>query len=293
MAKFPVYNICNLNADNARGNDDILVENLAGYLNKHYKKLHFPHRHSFYHIVVFTKGRGSHTIDFKTFPVKAGQAYFMIPGQVHTWDFKAATEGYIINFSESYFKSFLLAPNYLDRFSFFNGSAEDGVLQLNAATLRQVALVVEEMLQLPETSIQRSDLIKVLVLKFLLTVEAAAGEKPKATVPQQKTLMFKNFRNLIEKNYRDLKLPNEYAALMYITPHHLNALCQDLSGRSAGELIRDRVLLEAKRLLVNEEMTATQIATELNFKDASYFNRFFKKATAITPFEFRKQINKH
>jgi len=64
--------------------------------------------------------------------------------------------------------------------------------------------------------------------------------------------------------------------------------CQDLLGRSAGEVIRDRVLLEAKRLLTNAGMTATEIAYELNFQDNSYFNRFFKKYEGVTPDEFRR-----
>jgi len=62
---------------------------------------------------------------------------------------------------------------------------------------------------------------------------------------------------------------------------------------SAGELIRNRVILEAKRLLINLNMTVAEIADSLNFKDNSYFARFFKKYTGSTPEEFRKNnINK-
>ncbi|MCH5690447.1 helix-turn-helix transcriptional regulator [Niabella sp. W65] len=79
---------------------------------------------------------------------------------------------------------------------------------------------------------------------------------------------------------------------MYITPHHLNALCQDLTGQTAGELIRDRVVLEAKRLLVNDEMTAAEIAWNLNFKDASYFNRFFKKQPDLRRLNLENRLNR-
>jgi len=74
---------------------------------------------------------------------------------------------------------------------------------------------------------------------------------------------------------------------LYITPNHLNALCQDMLGKTAGDLIRDRILLESKRLLTNADMTITEIAYNLNFKDNSYFNRFFKKEVGSTPDEFR------
>jgi AraC-like DNA-binding protein len=290
MTKFPVYNICNISASPTPPDENILVEDFAQYIDRHYAKLNYPHRHAFYHIVLFTAGQGTHTIDFKTFPVEAGQAYFMIPGQVHGWQFEGRVEGYIVNFSETYFKSFLLNSSYLDQFSFFSGNCDEGVIRLNGPAFNESEQLMHEMLKAAGSTQAHEDLIRVILLRFLMLADEASGKKTANTVPNQKVLTLKTFRNLIEKNYRQLKLPNEYAALMYITPHHLNALCQDLTGQTAGELIRDRVVLEAKRLLVNDEMTAAEIAWNLNFKDASYFNRFFKKATGLTPFEFRKQI---
>jgi len=103
-------------------------------------------------------------------------------------------------------------------------------------------------------------------------------------------VLLRNFRRLIDQHYLSIKLPKEYADLLYVTPNHLNALCQDLLGKTAGELIRDRILLGAKRLLTNADMTVAEIAYNLNFQDNSYFNRFFKKYVGITPDDFRKQL---
>ena len=65
-----------------------------------------------------------------------------------------------------------------------------------------------------------------------------------------------------------------------LTPNHLNAICSDLLGQPAGTVIRERVILEAKRLLVNPESSVAAVADMLNFKDNSYFSKFFKKYTA-------------
>ena len=100
--------------------------------------------------------------------------------------------------------------------------------------------------------------------------------------------LLRNFLNLIEANFKSLRLPKEYAALLYITPNHLNALCKELLGQSAGEIIRDRVILEAKRLLVIKDYSVAEIAYDLNFNDNSYFTKFFKKVVGVTPEEFRK-----
>jgi len=102
--------------------------------------------------------------------------------------------------------------------------------------------------------------------------------------------LLKNFQKLIEANYIKLKLPKDYANLLYITPNHLNAVCKDLLGMQAGEVIRNRTILEAKRLLTNAQLNITEIAFKLNFSDNSYFTKFFKKFEGITPEEFRKNI---
>src|SRR5262245_19904757 len=101
----PVYDICSI-SQGAPG-QDLLEERFAAYLEKHYPNLHRPHRHSFYHLVLFTKGKGAHTIDFVRYPVVPFQVYFMSPGQVHSWHFEGPTDGYIVHFNESLFTSFL------------------------------------------------------------------------------------------------------------------------------------------------------------------------------------------
>jgi AraC-like DNA-binding protein len=67
---------------------------------------------------------------------------------------------------------------------------------------------------------------------------------------------------------------------------------QKKSGKSAGELIRQRVLLEAKRLLAHTKLSVSEISFKLGFEDNSYFGRFFKKYNGLTPERFRiNQLN--
>ena len=289
--KIPVYDICRLNK-NRLNNDDFSIENFSSYLDKHYQHLHSPHRHSFYHLVLFTKGSGSHQIDFTKFDVKLFQIYFMIPGQVHSWHFEGKTDGYVINFSETFFKPFLLNPNYLERFVFFNGVSEDGVCQVPVEIQADIIKLFENITAFSESSHSNDgDMIRLLLLQLFIMIENSCTRRTIKSAPQQKLTTLRAFRRLIDSHYRSIRLPNEYAGLLYITPNHLNALCQDLVGKTAGELIRDRILLEAKRLLTNAKMTVTEIAYDLNFKDNSYFNRFFKKNSGRTPDEFRKELS--
>ncbi|MFT3823069.1 MAG: helix-turn-helix transcriptional regulator [Chitinophagaceae bacterium] len=285
----PVYDIQHITNENRA--QDLLVERFSDYINKHYDHLRRPHGHSFYHLAFFTAGSGYHTIDFTQFDVKKYQLYFMVPGQVHSWHFKNAVEGFIVHFSETFFKSFLADQQYINRFTFFSGNSEDGVVQLPVSLQQPVVKLFENMLQEKQQAAEGyTDLIRLLLLQVFTLVERGCAKDNKYKHPPQKLLLLKNFQQLIEQNYRTLKLPKEYATLLYITPNHLNALCQDLLGKTAGEIIRDRIILEAKRLLANADMTIAEIAWNLQFKDNSYFNRFFKKDAGITPEEFRKQL---
>jgi AraC-like DNA-binding protein len=285
-SNIPVYDIQNFSAYK---NDGILVSRFGHYAKQH-QHLHNAHRHSFYHLVFFTKGSGKQQIDFKTFEVRPNMIYFMIPGQVHSWNFESEPDGYLINFSTSYFSSLLLKQDYLDKFSFFSGRPEEQLLILDNATSEKITLIFEDILK--EGKIGKTindDLVKVLLLQiFIKVARATLSQNHQELNPYNHTIL-KNFQQLIEQNFTQLRLPKQYAELLYITPNHLNALCNDFLATSAGKLIRDRILLEAKRLLINLDLRVSEIAEKLNFEDQSYFVKFFKKYEGTTPDKFRKQ----
>mgnify|MGYP003574956829 FL=1 len=282
----PVYDIQNFSEYK---NDGILVSRFGHYSKQHHH-LHSAHRHSFYHFVFFTKGTGKQQIDFKTFDVKPNLIYFMIPGQVHSWNFDSEPDGYLINFSTSYFSSLLLKQEYLSNFTFFSGKPEQQVFELDAQTSENITTIFEAILKEGEQANNfNDDLVKVLLLQLFIAVDRTSNlAKNKEINPYNHTIL-KNFQHLIEENFTKLRLPKQYAELLYITPNHLNALCNDFLGTSAGKLIRDRIILEAKRLLINLDLRVVEIAEKLNFEDQSYFVKFFKKYEGTTPDRFRKQ----
>ncbi|MET0298905.1 MAG: AraC family transcriptional regulator [Flavitalea sp.] len=284
--QIPVYDICSIDRSAQK---DLMVARFGSYLQTHYNNLHKPHRHSFYHLVLFTKGKGSHTIDFESFTVRPGQVYFMSPGQVHSWQFTAATDGYIVHFNEALFTNFLQNTHYLERFRFFNGNAVDGVRQLPAKSFQAASMLFENMLvEIDAKDESNIDVIRLKLIELFILTERATETKKIKAVPKQQQTLLRNFVQLIDQHFRSVKLPKEYAELLYVTPNHLNALSRHLTGRTAGEQIRERVLLEAKRLLISTDLTVTEIAHDLEFQDNSYFNRFFKKYAGLTPEEFRK-----
>ncbi|MBW4889788.1 AraC family transcriptional regulator [Mucilaginibacter sp. HMF5004] len=286
---FPVYDICTLSQFKQ---EDILISRFAPYLQVH-KNLHMAHKHTFYHLVLFTEGGGTHAIDFQSFVVRPYQVYFMIPGQVHSWSFEGKVDGYVINFSVPFFHSFLLKPDYLEQFSFFSGTLNDAVVDIPTELHTPIKNIFEHIIHESENNQHLGlDMVKALMLQLFITIgRLNKGQQPGDVTSYNYTLL-KSFQKLIEQNYTTLKLPKEYAALLYITPNHLNALCNNVLGIPAGEVIRNRIALEAKRMLVNHSLSIAEIAGKLNFADNSYFTKFFKKQTGLTPEEFKKQALK-
>lgn len=284
----PVYDICTIGGEN-HINEDIIAEPFAAYLVQH-PNLHAAHRHSFYHMVLFTKGGGYHTVDFEQFTVKPGQVYFMSPGQVHSWNFKGDMDGYIINFSEEIISSFLADNDYLQQFSFFRGIPADAVINLPRAAVEDVKATMEKIVREAHQPAQASkEMIAALLTELFITIQRNVSNGHNPAIAQPNLVILNNFRQLVNTYYAEKRLPKEYAALLYITPNHLNALCKDLLGKPAGEVIRDRILLEVKRLLINADISMSEIAFRLNFSDNSHFTKFFKKYTNTTPEEFRKK----
>ncbi|MBU6341680.1 MAG: helix-turn-helix domain-containing protein [Bacteroidetes bacterium] len=286
MPKIPTYSICNLlGAD--RCMTEIVVSRLRAYIDSH-RDIHFPHRHDFYQIVLFTRGGGKHSIDFQPYDVHPHQVYYMAPGQIHTWDFDEDTEGYLINFNESFFTSICHNPHFVRDFPLFNNISSLPVNTLDMSCCSEVEQTFAQMLEEFEKSAEyQMDILRGMLLVVLVRLSRVAPSTFKQGVSRHALMLMRQFEKLIEQHYREKRLPKEYAELLFITPNHLNALSNEITGKRAGELIRDRVLLEAKRLLVNSDLLVSQVADALNFEDNAYFTRFFKKYTGTTPEMFR------
>ncbi|MBO6212693.1 helix-turn-helix transcriptional regulator [Algoriella sp.] len=286
--QFPTFDICNLNTPK-NINELLSVDRFRGYVesNPHLQQVH---NHNYYHLVYFTEGSGEHLIDFEKFPVKTGMMYFMKPGQVHQWYFKEKYDGFVVNFSSSFFDWIGINSSLLQKFSFLQSiKITDHVIELNKELQAIISPLFENIINENLLNDQFTNLkIGSQLLELFILIERNYFADSNA-VNDYKSVLLNNFQTLIDQHFKVKKLPKDYAEMLYITPNHLNALCKDLGGISAGELIRSRVVLEAKRLLVNKELSVSEIAYELNFQDASYFVKFFKKYTNFTPEQFRKQ----
>lgn len=286
---YPTLDICNLTS-NKLPNDLFNADRIDTYLlkNQHIKKVH---RHSFYHLAYFTEGSGQHIIDFNVYPIEKGMIYFMRPGQVHNWEFIGNVDGYVVNFSSTFFDQLQINSSMIDAFPFFNLFATDNqVLTLDANMQKVVEGLFEDVLkEISENNAFRSTMIASIMIRAFVTISRQIQPEETNNQPiNHNSGLLKQFIESVEQHYKEHRLTKDYASMLFVTANHLNYVCKEHLRMPAGELIRNRVLLEAKRLLVNLELSIANIASDLNFSDTSYFVKFFKKYTDMTPEAFRK-----
>lgn len=290
LKQIPTFGICDI--DTARfPSNDLAVYKLNNFIHSS-KGLVFPHRHSFYQVLYITEGTGTHVIDFNGYQIEPGSMFFLAPGQIHEWIFDDATDGIIVNFSESFFSTFLANPHYIKDFTFFIGNGTHSFVDMRGDELLITGLLKNIITEYNSADPSRFDVIRFQLLHLFTIVNRKLSPASEPTTGQNYITQIRNFEKKIEQFYLTKRLPKEYAELLFITPNHLNAICKQIKGVSAGQMIRDRVQLEAKRLLVNANNNISEISTLLNFENNSYFSRFFKQHEGISPEEFRKNNRK-
>ena len=95
------------------------------------------------------------------------------------------------------------------------------------------------------------------------------------------------FLSDLSKNHKRERSVKFYADRLHITPKYLSGIVREVSGRLASEWIEEVVINEAKNMLSNTSMTIQEISDELNFSNQSFFGKYFKEHTGISPKAFR------
>ncbi len=108
----------------------------------------------------------------------------------------------------------------------------------------------------------------------------------------QSVAISNRFKELLFTHIRSKHLVSDYAALMHISPNHLNRVVKQITGKSPTKWIDETMMLEAKVLLYQTDHSISQVAEQIGIEDSSYFSRMFKKYEGVTPIEFRKMVEK-
>lgn len=250
-----------------------------------------PHSHDCYIILIVTHGSGSHTVDGEYFKIEPYCIFLLSPGQIHSFEFSKDIQGFAVYFTLDFYLHYA-RERHFDKIPFFRSVQPQTVVKTNAASMKFLSVLLEEMLKECTLNLKAKEealrnFLDILLIRINRLWDQNQFIQGKVTAVVQ----FRKLLALIEKQYKKMKTPGEYAKLMNITPNHLNTLCRQSVRRTSTELIHERIILEAKRQLTYTDWGVKKIADDIGFKDSSYFLRLFKKNTGMTPDEFRSKSN--
>ena len=271
--------------------DFIHVETIASRSSVH-DWLIRAHRHrNLFQILVIETGGGEMTFEAATLPFEAPAAILVPPTTAHGFRFRPReTDGWVVSFTEDVAAA--LGERSGEALKRLKALAADPVIPLGDAseTKRLSALCAD---LTAEGFLAREGFrLAMRALLALIAIEvarlAASRARTGAVTLAAADSTVEALRKLVDEHFRTERLISFYAGKLAMTPDRLNDHVKRVSGVTAGHLIRQRVLTEAKRALVFTTQPIQEISHELAFADPSHFARFFRKQTGMAPQEFRE-----
>ncbi len=175
----------------------------------------------------------------------------------------------------------------------YNNVFEIPFIALNEDQSKDVQKIIREIQTEMEDEDSNTEEMLRTLLKFLILKSIRIWKKQHhlSDTSQESDVQFlRKFSQLVEQHYKTHHTVANYAELLFVTPKNLSKKIGLLSKSTPNNIIKDRIILESKRLLAHTKMTVKEIAYSLNYEDDAYFIRFFTKHTGLSPVSFRSQF---
>ena len=240
--------------------------------------------------MLFTKGKGKHEIDFSSYDIKPGSVFLLSPGQTHNWQLSEDIDGYVFFHTKAFYDVTFTSKKIQD-YPFFSSIHNSPLLQLKSKTQQKTETAFKEIYQEYKED-RLMSLPKLCSLVDVLYIDLAREyllEKQREKQNQSYVNKLRTLEELIDKHYKNSKFPKEYAAWMNMSEKHLNRICKTCLNKTTTDILSDRIILEAKRMLVQARYTVAEVANELGYFDNAYFSRLFKKKCDESAMEFMKR----
>jgi len=254
----------------------------------------YPYRSEGYIIGICTRGTAQVEVNLQIYEARPGAMLLATP--FHVLRIYESSPDFLCRFVV-FSKTFLTENNvnshFLESFSYFKSASlpviyadfEDVKLLLDIYVLLQQKL--DRQGHPYRMEISRSMLILLLYEVASIYEKQHVIVKSKLNRKQELNILF---QELVFHHYKEHRNVQYYADLLFVSPKHLTETIKDVTGRTAGEWIDDAVILEAKVLLRNQDISIANIAYAIHFPDQSSFGKYFKKQTGSSPSDYRISI---
>jgi len=258
-------------------------------LTQQHKDLFFvPHRKDFYLLAFVRSGGSRHWLDMVPYTLQPDTLYFSAPHQVFLKE-QGTFEATAISFTQEFldieegglFKNLPIIQNR------YNGHE----LRLAPEDVSFIDDITKKLLiEFQQGQGWRNSMLLAYLRVLLIYLSRLYTAQFTSSEPSADRDLLNRFKTLVGEDFSKSHDVATYADRLNLSAGHFSELIKKQSGKTPIEHIHDRLLLEAKRLLFHTDASMKEIAFQLGFEEASYFNRFFKRLTSSTPLAYRSTI---
>lgn len=263
--------------------DLICLQDLQKYISE--EEAHYL---SYFDITFIAKGNGYIRIDESKCNLHNNSIVFSSPGQIRKWHCSNIPTGFALIFEEEFLCSFFNDQQFVRKLSYFSKYNPRPYLQITGNEFKFLQEILHNIQKEIKSNLSKENhMLRSLLYQILIWFDR------KFTLNINKTEKYTSgyvnqFIDLVNTNFINHNVVSFYSDKLNITAGHLNDIIKTNLNISAKKYIINRIILEAKRLLSYSDLSISEIAWKLNYQDTSYFTRSFKKATGLTPNQYRK-----
>ncbi len=250
------------------------------------------HRVDFNLIVFYAEGNTKHLVDFVWHKIHKNTIIYLSRGQVNAFKFNDSVKGFIILFTDEYFKKQLNTLPKNEVIRIFNSHLFSPKIEVPGRSQleRYINLFFDEFVN-EKTDFNKQNIYGALYAIIFSKLEQLKQYQTLHLKNSNKFELFLAFKNLLEVDYIQSKNADYYATKLNITYKHLNAVSKEMVNTTAKKFIDQFVILEAKRKLINSSIKSNELAFDLGFNEPTNFVKYFKRFTGSTPNMFKKQFS--
>lgn len=241
--------------------------------------------------ILFIPKKATIQVDFQEFKMETDALLFINPNVIVKPC--ETVDGQLIYFNRDFYCIEIHDQEVACDGILYNNVFEIPFIQLNDSQSKDIQNIIEEIKsEMNNEDTSTEEMLRILLkLIILKSTRIWKQQHQLAESTQHNDVQFlRKFSKLVEQHYKTHHTVADYAEILFVTPKNLSKKIGLISKSTPNDIIKDRIILESKRLLAHTKMTVKEIAYSLNYEDDAYFIRFFTKHTGISPVSFRKQF---
>ncbi|MFK7925089.1 MAG: helix-turn-helix transcriptional regulator [Bacteroidia bacterium] len=262
----------------------------APYVERYHEHCMRPHQHTYFQFLWFEQA-GQHYVDYEVIEHPAQSLIFLKPGQVHHFCPESANEGRLFHFNELFLHRLREDQTLAFHYALFYDPRPLRLCLTPEISAKIATLTTWMESELDEKSDYYRDQLYYLFHAFLVMIERLwQAQNPDPKVLDEDWQQVRAFQQLVEQCLDKFFNLGELSSKLGLSEKTLRRVCKARLGLTPANWIHQRRILEAKRLLSNTSLSSKEVGFQLGFEQATYFSKYFKKHTGLTPKSFQQSL---